>query len=117
MDTVGTAHIINTSNELCTVLGFFLLTLKHLQKDYSMIHIGNKKSYYRCEQLRNRLVGRAGEGCILSPCLFNLYAEYIMRNAGLDERQLGDRIARRNINNLRYDTTFWQRGKRKQRAS
>ena len=40
--------------------------------------------------------------CILSPCLFNLYAEYIMRNAGLDEEQAGIKIARRNINNLRY---------------
>ena len=48
------------------------------------------------------------EGCILSPCLFNLYAEYIMRNAGLDEAQAGIKIARRNINNLRYadDTTL-----------
>ena len=42
------------------------------------------------------------EGCILSPCLFNLYAEYIMRNAGLEEAQAGIRIAGRNINNLRY---------------
>ena len=41
-------------------------------------------------------------GCILSPYLFNLYAEYIMRNAGLDEAQAGIKIARRNINNLRY---------------
>ena len=40
--------------------------------------------------------------CILSPCLFNLYAEYIMRNAGLDEAQAGIKFARRNINNLRY---------------
>ena len=40
--------------------------------------------------------------CILSPCLFNLYAEYIMRNAGLDEAQAGSKIARRNIKNLRY---------------
>ena len=48
------------------------------------------------------------EGCILSPCLFNLYAEYIMRNARLDEAQVGIKISRRNINNLRYahDTTF-----------
>ena len=42
------------------------------------------------------------QGCILSPCLFNLYAEYIMRNAGLVEAQAGIKIARRNINNLRY---------------
>ena len=50
----------------------------------------------------------ACQGCILSPCLFNLYAEYIMRNAGLDEAQAGIKIARRNINNLRYadDTTL-----------
>ena len=48
------------------------------------------------------------QGCILSPCLFNLYAEYIMRNAGLEETQAGTKIAKRNINNLRYadDTTL-----------
>ena len=50
----------------------------------------------------------AHQGCILSPCLFNLYAEYIMRNARLEEAQAGIKIARRNINNLRYadDTTL-----------
>ena len=48
------------------------------------------------------------QGCILSPCLFNFFAEYIMRNAGLEEAQAGIKIARRNINNLRYadDTTL-----------
>ena len=48
------------------------------------------------------------QGCILSPCLFNLYAEYIMRNAGLEEAQAGIKIVRRNINNLKYadDTTL-----------
>ena len=48
------------------------------------------------------------QGCILSPCLFNLYAEYMTWNAGLDEAQTGIKIARRNINNLRYadDTTL-----------
>ena len=51
---------------------------------------------------------------ILSPCLFNLYAEYIMRNAGLEEAQAGIKIAGRNINNLWYadDTTLWQKVKR-----
>ena len=49
-----------------------------------------------------------GQGCILLPCLFNFYAEYIMQNAGLDEAQARIKIARRNINNLRYanDTTL-----------
>ena len=48
------------------------------------------------------------QGCILSPCLFNLYAGYIMRNAGLEETQTGIKIAGRNLNNLRYadDTTL-----------
>ena len=49
------------------------------------------------------------QGCILSPCLFNFYAEYIMRNAGLEETQAGIKIKGRNINNQRYadDTTLW----------
>ena len=51
---------------------------------------------------------RVRQGCILSPCLFNFYAENIMRNAGLEEAQAGIKIARRNINNFRYadDTTI-----------
>ena len=61
------------------------------------------------------------QGCILSPCLFNLYAEYIMRNAGLDEAQAGIKIAGRNINNLRYEDEvhmkmtppLWQKVKKK----
>ena len=53
------------------------------------------------------------QGCILSPCLFNFYAEYIVRNAGLDNAQAGIKIARRNINNLRYadDTTLMAESK------
>ena len=59
------------------------------------------------------------QGCILSPCLFNLYADYIMRNAGLEEAQAGIKIARRNINNLRYadDITLWQKVRNNYRAS
>ena len=54
------------------------------------------------------------QGCILSPCLFNFYPEYIMRNAGLEEEQAGRKISRKNINNLRYadDTTLMQKAKR-----
>ena len=63
------------------------------------------------------------QGCIMSPCLFNLYAEYIMRNTGrllmLEEAQAGIKIAGRNINNLRYsdDSTQWQKVKRNSKAS
>ena len=54
------------------------------------------------------------QGCILSPCLFNLYAEYIMKNAGLHEAQARIKIAGRNINNLRFedDSTLWQKVKK-----
>ena len=59
------------------------------------------------------------QGCILSPCLVNLFAEYIMRNAGLDEAQAGIKIAGKNINNLRYadDTTFMAESEEELRAS
>ena len=52
------------------------------------------------------------QGCILSPCLFNLYAEHIMRNAELEEVQVGIKIAGRNINNLRYAAPLWQKAKK-----
>ena len=60
------------------------------------------------EQTNSKYGKEYVKAVILSPCLFNLYAEYIMRNAGLDEAQAGIKIARRNINNLRYadDTTL-----------
>ena len=59
------------------------------------------------------------QGCILSPCLFNLYVEYIMRNAGLNESQAAIKIAGRNINNLRYadDTTLMGESEEELRAS
>ena len=59
------------------------------------------------------------QGCILSPCLFNLYAEYVMRHAGLEEAQAGIKIAGRNINNLRYagDTTLMAESEEELKAS
>ena len=62
-------------------------------------------------------IGKAvHQGCILSPCLFNFYEEYIVRNAGLDEAQAGIKIAGRNINNLRYadDTTLVRKRRTKE---
>ena len=58
------------------------------------------------------------QGCILSPCLFNFYSEYIMRNAGLEEAQAGIKIAQRNINNLRYadDTTLMAESEGEQKS-
>ena len=58
------------------------------------------------------------QACILSPCLFNLYAEYFMRNAGLEAAQAGIKIARRNINNLRYadDTTLMAESEEEQKS-
>ena len=60
------------------------------------------------EQQTLKIEKEVHQGCILSPCLFNLYAEYILKNAGLDKAQAEIKIARRNINNLRYadDTTL-----------
>ena len=52
------------------------------------------------------------QGCILSPCLFNFYAEYIIRNAGLEEAQAGIKIAGRNINNLQMIPPLWQKVKK-----
>ena len=75
------------------------------------------------EQEQQQLLFQIGKGVrqgyILSPCLFNFYAEYIMRNAGLEEAQGGIKIAGRNVNNLRYadDTTLWQKVKRNSKAS
>ena len=65
------------------------------------------------EQRTGSTLGKSTSGCILSPCLFNFYAEYIMWNAGLDEAQARIKIARRNTNNLRYadDTTLMAESK------
>ena len=79
-----------------------------------MCSAGNCTQYCVLAYIREKTLKRVGtadwfqigkgvhQGCILSPCLFNLYAEYIMRNAGLKETQAGIKIAGRNINNLRY---------------
>ena len=68
------------------------------------LYVGQEATVRTVHGTTNRFqIGKGvRQGCILSPCLFNLYAEYLMRNAGLDEAQAGIKIARRNINNLRY---------------
>ena len=75
--------------------------LRNLYAGQEAVRTGHGTGWFQIEK-------RVHQGCILSPCLFNFYAEYIMRNAGLEEAQAGIKIARRNINNLRYadDTTL-----------
>ena len=72
------------------------------------MQVGKQQLQLDMEQQTGSIGKGVRQGCILSPCLLNLYAQYIMRNTGLEEAQAGIRIAGRNINNLRYadDTTL-----------
>ena len=91
---------VSNSLHLCPLLGITCL-LRHL-------HAGQEATTGHATRDSFQIGKGVRQGCILSPCIFNLYAEYIMRNAGLDEAQPGIKIARRSINNLRYadDTTL-----------
>ena len=98
---------VSNSLHLCPLLGITCL-LRNL-------HAGQEATVRTGHGTRDWFqIGKGvHQSCILSPCLFNLYAEYIMRNAGLDEAQAGIKIAGRNINNLRYadDTTLMAESK------
>ena len=77
--------------------------------------IGKQQLESDVEQWTGSQIGKGvSQGCILSPCLFNFYAEYIRQNAGLNEAQAGIKIAGRSINNLIYtdDTPLWQKAKK-----
>ena len=82
----------------------------HLTYLLRNLHVGQEVTFQTRHGTTDWLkIGKGvQQGCILSPCLFNFYAQYIMQNASLDESQAGIKIARRNINNLRYadDTTL-----------
>ena len=87
---------------LCKDYAVFYKGLEHIQVPYINSQTGHgTMNWFQIEK-------EVRQGCILSPSLFNSYAEYIMRNAGLNEAQAGIKIAKRNINNLRYadDTTL-----------
>ena len=95
----------------------------NIKSEYMVYHIDWLRNLYAGQEATVRTghgttdwfqIGKGvHQGCILSPCLFNLYAEYIMKNAGLEETQGGIKIARRNIKNLRYadDTTLMAESK------
>ena len=89
-----------------------------LQPQSSCDEIGRKGEGHNLERMIEPEDTTRCTGCILSPCLFNLNAEYIMRNAGLDEAQAGIKLAGRNINNLRYaeDTTLMAEGEEELRS-
>ena len=76
----------------------YIYNLGKPNKDIMLVSMFNE---YHLENKFPPIGKGVHQGCILSPCLFNLYAEYIMRNAGLDEAQAGIKVAGRNINNLR----------------
>ena len=83
------------------------------QNQYNIVKFKNKIKFKKISRVTIKKKKEVQQGCLLPPCLFNPYAEHIMRNAGLEETQAGIKIARRNINNLRYvdDTTHMAESK------
>ena len=77
------------------------------------MYLKYREKKYRKAKRKFKIGKGVHQGCVLSPCLFNLYVEYLMQNARLDESQAGIKIARRNVNNLRYadDTTLMAESK------
>ena len=100
------AYLTNMQSTSCKMPGWMKCKLESRLQGVISVTSGMQKTL--------QIWKREHQGFILSPCLFSLYAEYIMRNAGLDEAQAGIKIAGRNINHLRYadDTTLWQKVKR-----
>ena len=93
---------------------------QQIWESHDRLHIAAQNDHTKGARISIPNLGNeVRQGCILSPCLFNLYAEYIMRNAGLEETQAGIKIAGRNINNLRYadDTTLMAESEGELRAS
>ena len=92
----------------------YIILVLWLPKIYLVLYAGQEATVRTVHETTDWFHIRKGvcQGCILSPCLFNLHAEYIMRNAGLDEAQAGIKFAGRNINNLRYTPPLWQKMKR-----
>ena len=98
VDGPRTYYIEWSKSERDREISYFNAYIQKLEKWYWRIHLQGSNGETDWFQIGKGV----RQGCVLSPCLFNLYAEYIMRNAGLDEAQAGVKIAGRNINNLRY---------------